>query len=95
MNFLQSLGNKAKNERLGAITREEHKARIKQVQKCVDELDEITSHYWGEDAINNGWEQGISLDKIFEKDLLMLIPFYIFSHENSFPEYNSNEQKLA
>ena len=25
----------------------------------------------------------------------MLIPFYIFSHENSFPEYNSNEQKLA
>ena len=25
----------------------------------------------------------------------MLIPFYIFSHEKSFPEYNSNEQKLA
>ena len=24
----------------------------------------------------------------------MLIPFYIFSHEKSFPEYNSNEQKL-
>ncbi len=24
----------------------------------------------------------------------MLIPFYIFSHENSFPEYNSNDQKL-
>ncbi len=24
----------------------------------------------------------------------MLIPFYIFSHENSFPEYNSNGQKL-
>ena len=24
----------------------------------------------------------------------MLIPFYIFSHESSFSEYNSNEQKL-
>ncbi len=24
----------------------------------------------------------------------MLIPFYIFSHEKGFPEYNSNEQKL-
>ncbi len=39
--------------------------------------------------------QTYSLDDIFEKDLLMLIPFYIFSHEKSFPEYNSNEQKLA
>ena len=38
--------------------------------------------------------QTYSLDDIFEKDLLMLIPFYIFSHEKSFPEYNSNEQKL-
>lgn len=36
-----------------------------------------------------------SLDDIFEKGLLMLIPFYIFSHEKSFPEYNKNEQKLA
>ncbi len=34
------------------------------------------------------------LDDIFEKHLLMLVPFYIFSHENSFPEYNSNGQKL-
>ncbi len=25
----------------------------------------------------------------------MLIPFYIFSHEKSFAEYNSNEKKLA
>ncbi len=25
----------------------------------------------------------------------MLIPFYIFSHEKYFPEYNSNGQKLA
>lgn len=30
-----------------------------------------------------------------EKRLLLLIPFYIFSHEKNFPEYNSNEQKLA
>ncbi len=39
--------------------------------------------------------QSYSLDEIFEKGLLMLLPFYIFSHEKSFPEYNSNEQKLA
>ncbi len=38
--------------------------------------------------------QKYSLDDIFEKRLLMLIPFYIFSHENSFSEYNSNKQKL-
>ena len=31
--------------------------------------------------------QKYSLDDIFEKRLLMLIPFYIFSHESSFPEY--------
>ena len=37
--------------------------------------------------------QTYSLDDIFEKDLLML--FYIFSHEKGFPEYNSNEEKLA
>ena len=39
--------------------------------------------------------QTYSLNDIFEKDLLMLIPFYIFSHEKSFPEYNNNEQKLS
>lgn len=39
--------------------------------------------------------QTYSLDDIFEKGLLMLIPFYIFLHEKSFPEYNNNEQKLA
>ena len=39
--------------------------------------------------------QTYSLDDIFEKGLLILIPFYIFSHEKSFPEYNSNEQRLA
>jgi len=38
--------------------------------------------------------QRYSLDDIFEKRLLMLIPFYIFSHEKSFSEYNSNEKKL-
>ncbi len=38
--------------------------------------------------------QTYSLDDIFEKRLLLLIPFYIFSHEKSLPEYNSNEQKL-
>ena len=38
--------------------------------------------------------QAYSLDDIFEKHLLMLIPFYIFSHEKNFPEYNNNEQKL-
>lgn len=38
--------------------------------------------------------QSYSLDEIFEKRLLMLIPFYIFSHEKSFAEYNSNHQKL-
>ncbi len=38
--------------------------------------------------------QSYSLDEIFEKRLLMLIPFYIFSHEKSFLEYNNNEQKL-
>ncbi len=39
--------------------------------------------------------QTYSLVGIFDKCLLMLIPFYIFSHEKSFPEYNSNEEKLA
>ncbi len=39
--------------------------------------------------------QAYSLDDIFEKRLLMLVPFYIFSHEKSFPEYNSNKQKLV
>ena len=39
--------------------------------------------------------QKYSLDDIFEKRLLMLIPFYIFSHEKNFKVYNSNEQRLA
>ncbi|MDE7266530.1 MAG: hypothetical protein K2N89_03585 [Lachnospiraceae bacterium] len=39
--------------------------------------------------------QTYSLDDIFEKNLLMLIPFYIFSHEKNFSEYNNNELKLT
>lgn len=39
--------------------------------------------------------QAYSLDDFFERGLLLLLPFYIFSHEKSFPEYNKNEQKLA
>lgn len=39
--------------------------------------------------------QTYSLDDIFEKKLLLLIPFYIFSHEKRFPEYNDNEEKLS
>lgn len=38
--------------------------------------------------------QAYSLEEIFEKHLLMLIPFYIFSHEKHFTEYNSNGKKL-
>ena len=38
--------------------------------------------------------QSYSPDDIFEKRLLMLIPFYIFSHEDSFPDYNSSSQRL-
>ena len=38
--------------------------------------------------------QSYSLDDIFEKQLLMLIPFYIFSHEEDFQAYNDNELKL-
>ena len=38
--------------------------------------------------------QTYSLDDIFEKNLLMLLPFYIFSHEKNFDVYNTDEQKL-
>ena len=51
--------NKVKNESLKTITREERKANIKKLQKCVDELDEITSRYWGDDAPGHGWKQAI------------------------------------
>lgn len=35
-----------------------------------------------------------TIDEIFSKNLLFLIPFYIFSHESQFKEYNKNEEKL-
>ncbi len=38
--------------------------------------------------------QEYSLQDIFSKNLLLLIPFYIFSHEKDFSIYNSNEQRL-
>ncbi|MBQ6297524.1 MAG: hypothetical protein IJK81_07510 [Selenomonadaceae bacterium] len=38
--------------------------------------------------------QKYSLEEIFSKRLLFFIPFYIFSHEKHFPEYESNELKL-
>lgn len=38
--------------------------------------------------------QQYGIDEIFEKNLLFLIPFYIFSHENRFEEYNSDKDKL-
>ncbi len=34
------------------------------------------------------------IDEIFEKNLLFLIPFYIFSHESRFVEYNKDKGKL-
>ena len=39
--------------------------------------------------------QTYSIDDIFEKSLLMLIPFYIFTHENGFPEYDNDGKKLG
>lgn len=39
--------------------------------------------------------QEYTLEDIFSKGLLLLIPFYIFSHEKKFKVYNSNEQRLA
>ena len=39
--------------------------------------------------------QEYTLEEIFSKGLLLLIPFYIFSHEKNFRVYNSNEQRLA
>lgn len=38
--------------------------------------------------------QQYTLDKIFEKNLLLLIPFYIFSHETRFEEYEKDKAKL-
>ena len=38
--------------------------------------------------------QRYSIDEIFEKRLLFLIPFYIFTHESRFKEYNLYGDKL-
>ena len=38
--------------------------------------------------------QKYTIDEIFDKKLLFLIPFYIFSHESRFEEYNSSEEAL-
>lgn len=38
--------------------------------------------------------QNYSIDEIFKKNLLFLIPFYIFSHECRFNEYESNDAML-
>lgn len=38
--------------------------------------------------------QNYPLEKIFQKKLLFLIPFYIFTHENNFKIYNENETQM-
>lgn len=38
--------------------------------------------------------QQYTLEEIFNKKLLLLIPFYIFSHEKRFKEYEEDETKL-
>ena len=38
--------------------------------------------------------QTYTLDEIFRKNLLLLLPFYIFSHEAQFEEYERNQTKL-
>ena len=38
--------------------------------------------------------QCYTLEEIFEKELLFLIPFYIFSHESRFMEYNKDTTKM-
>ncbi|MBR3722507.1 MAG: hypothetical protein IKN12_07035, partial [Selenomonadaceae bacterium] len=39
--------------------------------------------------------QQYGLEEIFEKRLLFLLPFYIFSREKELPECNGNEEKLG
>ena len=38
--------------------------------------------------------QNYTLEEIFGKDLLFLLPFYIFTHESRFAEYAEDEEKL-
>lgn len=39
-------------------------------------------------------QKNYKIEEIFEKDLLFLIPFYIFSYEKQLPEYDSSKAKL-
>lgn len=39
--------------------------------------------------------QQYALEEIFEKNLLLLIPFYIFSHETRLEEYEKDNEKLT
>ena len=39
--------------------------------------------------------EGARVEEIFSKKLLFLIPFYIFSHEGRFEEYDKSEEKLT
>ena len=38
--------------------------------------------------------QNYSIEEIFAKNLLFLIPFHIFAFEQNFPEYEADEQKM-
>ena len=38
--------------------------------------------------------QNYTIDEIFEKNLLFLIPFYIFTYESRFEEYNNDMKKI-
>ena len=38
--------------------------------------------------------QTYSLEDIWEKEIYLLIPFYIFTHEANFPKYNEDENLL-
>ncbi|MCD8326901.1 MAG: hypothetical protein LUC90_09565 [Lachnospiraceae bacterium] len=38
--------------------------------------------------------QEYTIEEIFEKKLFMLVPFYIFTYEKHFGEYNTDEEKL-
>ena len=38
--------------------------------------------------------QKYTIDEIFDKKLLILIPFYIFTYESRFPEYEEDSEKL-
>ena len=39
-------------------------------------------------------QKNYEIEEIFEKDLLFLIPFNIFTHEKKLQEYDKSEEKL-